>query len=129
MLPEEFCNYRFESFQTDLALMRVDPPFEESDVIKPIRINEWIDLQDLSGKEVLISGWGFTREEMEPNQLQSAFLKVSEYKNDHPLPICKYDDVAPDVCNTVNDEMILSGSNGIGACHGDSGGIFDMGIT
>ena len=102
--------------------MRVDPPFQESDVVKPIRINQWDMFEDLTGKEVLISGWGDTKEEEDPDQLQSATLKVSEYKNDHPLNICMFGDAA--ACNTVNDEIILSDAHGVGACHGDSGGIF-----
>ena len=106
--------------------MRVDPPFQESDVVKPIRINQWDVLKDLTGKEVLISGWGDTKEEEDPNQLQSAVLKVSEYQNDTSLKFCGLGmDVVPDNCITVSDEMIMSGSDGIGACYGDSGGILD----
>ena len=52
-------------------------------------------------------------------------MKVSEYKNNTSLNICGLGIfVAPDACNTTSDEMIMSGSDGIGVCYGDSGGIF-----
>lgn len=92
---------------TDLALLKIDPPFEENDKVKPIKINDVHE--DLVGKEVLISGWGRTTTKMFPDQLRSLKIKITSPKK-IPLNARKYWHI-----------QMLS-SNGEGACSGDSGG-------
>ena len=89
----------------DLALLKIDPPFEESDKIKPIQINDVHE--DLKGKEVLISGWGKTTAKTYPNQLQALHIKITNH--------------------TLRPGMIsMLSSEGEGSCHGDSGGNYDV---
>jgi len=96
----------FKHDYTDLALLKIDPPFEESDKIKPIQINDVHE--DLDGKEVLISGWGkTTTSTLASSQLQALNLTINS----------KFYSVQ------FNDEMIsMISSEGKGACLGDSGG-------
>jgi len=91
----------------DLALLKIDPPFEENDKIEPIKINDVHE--DLVGKEVLISGWGRTTTKKGPNQLRSLKIKITNPKK-IPLNSRGYWHI-----------QMLS-SNGEGACSGDSGG-------
>ena len=89
----------------DLALLRIDPPFEESDKIKPIPINDIYE--NLDGREVLISGWGKTTAITYPNQLQALHIKITSH--------------------TLRPGMIsMLSSEGEGSCHGDSGGNYDV---
>jgi len=96
----------FKHDYTDLALLKIDPPFEESDKIKPIQINDVHE--DLNGKEVLISGWGKTTTSTSASpQLQAVNLTVNS----------KFKSVE------YKDEMIsMVSSEGKGSCLGDSGG-------
>ena len=88
----------------DLALLKIDPPFEESDKIKPIPINDVYE--NLVGKEVLISGWGKTTTGS-PLQLQALHIKITSH--------------------TLRDGMIsMMSSEGKGACNGDSGGKYTV---
>jgi len=81
----------------DLALLKIDPPFEESDKIKPIPINDIHE--NLDGKEVL----GKTTAKTYPNQLQALHIKIANH--------------------TLRPGMIsMLSSEGEGSCHGDSGG-------
>jgi len=91
----------------DLALLKIDPPFEKSDDLSPIQRND--AYENIVGKKVLISGWGSTTNETDPQQLQKAVLTVE----DHELDNTPYD-----VGHVIN----LWSSDGVGACHGDSGG-------
>jgi len=85
----------------DLALLKIDPPFEESDKIKPIPINDIHE--NLDGKEVLISGWGKTTAITYPDQLQALHIKITNH--------------------TLRPGMIsMLSSEGEGSCFGDSGG-------
>jgi len=94
----------------DLALLRIDPPFEESDTVKAIQINDMH--ADLKGQKVLISGWGRTTEEKFHGQLH----KVVEEITSQGLG-GKLNDFFPRF-------MVLNmdSSKGTGACYGDSGG-------
>ena len=87
----------------DLALLKIDPPFQESDIVKPIKINDVHE--DLYGKEVLISGWGKTTTGF-PYQLQALNITIN------------------DIRYIINDYGLITmlNSNVEGACLGDSGG-------
>jgi len=90
----------------DLALLRIDPPFEENDDIKPIQINDI--KRNLKGKYVLISGWGSTTTKSpSTNQLQSVSLKVTKQAIMPP---------------PYGEVIQMLSSKGKGACYGDSGG-------
>ena len=89
----------------DLALLRLDPPLEESDVIEPIPINDIYG--DLKGKDVLISGWGETRDEASPLQLQAVSLEVTS----HTVRM-----------QSAGMSLYMENFEGKGACFGDSGG-------
>ena len=91
----------------DLALLKIDPPFEESDKIKPIPINDVYE--NLVGKEVLISGWGKTTTTNIPRQLRSLKIKIT---NPERIPL--------DYREPWFIQMLSS--KGEGACNGDSGG-------
>ena len=84
----------------DLALLKIDPPFQESDKVKPIKINDVYE--DLYGKEVLISGWGMTTTEY-PYQLQALNITINY--------------------NGYDGFISMLNSKGEGGCFGDSGGI------
>ena len=60
-------SHNFSEKVVDLALLRIDPPFEETDTVKPIQINDIYE--NLVGQEILISGWGMTTTGY-PGQLQ-----------------------------------------------------------
>jgi len=65
---------------TDLALLKIDPPFEQSDLLSPIQRND--AYENIVGKKVLISGWGSTTNESRPQQLQKAALTVENQELD-----------------------------------------------
>ena len=83
----------------DLALLEIDPPFQESDKIKPIKINDVHE--DLYGKEVLISGWGKTTTGFS-YQLQALNITIN-FERYYGM-------------------ISMLNSNAQGACLGDSGG-------
>ena len=87
-----------------MALLRIDPPFEERDTIKPIQINE--QYQNLKGRDVLMSGWGMTTHSENPSPLYAIFMKITNqtYQKEYGWVI----------------EM--KSYKGEGACYGDSGG-------
>ena len=82
-----------------MALLKIDPPFEQTDHISPIQRND--AYENIVGKKVLISGWGSTTNEKKSQQLQKAVLTVEDQEL---------------------DELHLWSPDGIGACFGDSGG-------
>ena len=90
----------------DLALLGIDPPFEESDSVKPIQIND-ID-SNLIGQEVLMSGWGATTSDSHPDQLREVLVEITSQEN----PILGYGYWV----------ITMESSEGEGACYGDSGG-------
>jgi len=89
----------------DLALLRIDPPFEESDSVKPIQINDI--KSNLEGQEVLMSGWGATTSDYHPDQLSEVLVEIKrqQYSSYYPYWV-----------------IIMESSKGEGACYGDSGG-------
>jgi len=89
---------------SDLALLRIDPPFEMNDKIKPIEINH--NIGDLADYDVLISGWGETTNELWPDQLQEAVVTMLNQREDG-----KWGNI-----------IHLRTPDGRGACFGDSGG-------
>jgi len=89
---------------SDLALLRIDPPFEMNDKIKPIEINH--NIGDLADYDVLISGWGETTNEQIPDHLQEAAVTVKNYGEDRKW----------------GNFIHLWTPDGRGACFGDSGG-------
>merc|ERR1712136_202484 len=91
----------------DLALLRIIPPFELNEKIQPIKINDVYE--DLVGKEVLISGWGMTTTNSDPEQLSSLKINISDPKD---IPWF----------SRGNWHLHMLSSNGEGACSGDSGG-------
>jgi len=95
----------------DLALLKIDPPFEVNDKIQPIQINDVYE--DLIGKEVLISGWGKTTTTNIPKQLRSLKIKIINPERIPPL-------YRERVTSTEDIQMLSS--KGEGACQGDSGG-------
>lgn len=94
---------------TDLALLKIDPPFEESDTVKPIQINDMYE--NLEEDEVLISGWGATTDDF-PDQLQKILMKITSQGKGG-----KFDDFFPRFM-----VFNMDSSEGEGACFGDSGG-------
>jgi len=96
-----------DRYDVDLALLKIDPPFDENDKIEPIKINDVHE--DLVGKEVLISGWGMTTTNRDPKQLSSLKINITSPKK-IPLSARDYWHI-----------QMLS-SNGEGICSGDSGG-------
>ena len=82
-----------------MALLKIDPPFQESDIVKPIKINDVHE--DLYGKEVLISGWGKTLTGF-PYQLQALNITINY--------------------GQYSGLITMLNSNAEGACLGDSGG-------
>lgn len=93
----------------DLALIRIDPPFELNDKVKPIQINLRSEELVISKGErygALISGWGETKSEAEPNQLQTSSTTIMEKKD----------------AGKWGNVLRLWGSKGRGACSGDGGG-------
>ena len=82
-----------------MALLKIDPPFQESDKIKPIKINDVHE--DLYGKEVLISGWGKTTTGFS-YQLQALNITIN-FERYYGM-------------------ISMLNSNAQGACLGDSGG-------
>ena len=88
-------------------MLRVNPPFKESVKIKPIQINDVF--KNLTGKNVLISGWGHTTDEFWPDKLQKTLVIVRSY----------------DYGNDYGKCVLMRSSEGNnGACNGDSGGNF-----
>ena len=86
----------------DLALLRIDPPFEVSDSVKPIQINDMDS--NLEGQKVLMSGWGATTSDYHPDQLSEVLMEIKSQE---------YSDFWV---------IIMESSKGEGACYGDSGG-------
>jgi len=89
---------------SDLALLRIDPPFELNDKTKPIEINH--NNGDLADYDILISGWGETTNEKMPDQLQEAVVTMRNYEED----------------GKWGNLIHLWTPDGRGACFGDSGG-------
>ena len=87
----------------DLALLRVDPPFEFSNKIKQISLNDVVE--SLEGKKLEISGWGKTENELHPKRLRKTTVKVTEH------PFFKY-----------FHGIAMSFQQNTGLCSGDSGG-------
>ena len=96
-----------------MALLKIDPPFEESDTVKPIQINDMYE--NLEEDEVLISGWGATTDDF-PDQLQKILMKISSQGKGG-----KFDDFFPRFM-----VFNMDSSEGEGACFGDSGGNNDV---
>ena len=94
----------FFFFIKDLALLRIDLPFEQSDDIKPIPIND--KHRDLIDFDVLISGWGMTTNSSNPSLLSSIHMKIKEQR---------YNEKSGEVIEMISYE-------GEGSCFGDSGG-------
>jgi len=91
----------------DLALLKIDPPFEQSDDLWPIQLND--DYENIVGEEVLISGWGKTTNENAPEQLQKVFVTVKDQELDTSF-------------FKAGHVLHLWSTDGEGACQGDSGG-------
>jgi len=93
----------------DLALIRIDPPFELNDNVKPIQINHIREeLVTRNGERfgALMSGWGETGSEAEPDQLKIAAATIMEKKD----------------AGKWGNVLRLLSSRGKGACSGDGGG-------
>ena len=87
-----------------MALLRIDPPFEFNDKVKPIQLNVYYE--DLKGYDALISGWGQTTNVRVPDQLQETVVKI----------------VAHEDGGKAGNVIRLWHPKGLGACYGDSGG-------
>ena len=105
--PSTATNMNLIFVPKDLALLKIDPPFEVNDKIQPIQINDVYE--DLIGEEVLISGWGKTTTNRDPRQLRSLRIKITNSKR-----------IPPPYRNHTFIQMLSS--KGEGACNGDSGG-------
>jgi len=91
---------------SDLALLRIDPPFEFNDKVKPIEINHYHE--DVKGYDALISGWGETTNERVPDQLQETVVKILAQGDGHG--------------GKRGNIISLYSTDGQGSCYGDSGG-------
>ena len=66
---------KFPKLILDLALLKVDDSFTFSKTIQSIPLN---DIEyDLVGREVKVSGWGVTENELSPSHLRETTIKVS----------------------------------------------------
>ncbi|KAB0792622.1 hypothetical protein PPYR_14581 [Photinus pyralis] len=97
--------------QNDVAVLKVSPPIEFADNIRPVRVDEDIEVEVLD--EVTLSGWGTTdRTSMTPNKLQHIKLRLLDVDycdSQHQLAV-------------TDSQLCTSTFHGKGACKGDSGG-------
>ena len=96
-------NYFSQMNCLDLALLRIDPPFELSNKIQQIPLNDVVE--NLEGRNLEISGWGKTENEENPKRLRKTTVKVTE----HPF----FKDF---------HGIAMSFQQNTGLCQGDSGG-------
>ncbi|XP_035777814.1 trypsin-1-like [Anopheles albimanus] len=113
MMPHEA--YCWTVCPNDIALIRVDPPFELGEHVKPIQLpgkNE-----TFTGK-ALISGWGTTAPTLEPNypdKLQKAVLPLVDYDSCRQLWY--------DVSHLAETNVCAGPEDGSkSSCSADSGG-------
>ena len=91
---------------TDLALMRLPDPFPILPPFVPIdtiALNDQV--ADLTGRTITVSGWGGTENTKRPHRLSKADLRVNKW-----------------LTRLASGTIVLSQSQGKGACMGDSGG-------
>ena len=60
----------------DLALVKIDPPFEKNRLVQPIPINDLH--KNLVGKEVLTSGWPYHKGHVQAN-VKEVSAKIDHY--------------------------------------------------
>ncbi|XP_078264729.1 transmembrane protease serine 3 [Rhinoraja longicauda] len=108
--------FRSQSYDYDLALLKLERPLAFNDWIQPICLPNWgQDFPD--GKACWISGWGLTSEGADEISLDLREAEVPLIANN----VCRH----PDVYNKrISSRMICAGylHGGIDTCQGDSGG-------
>ena len=87
----------------DLAMIYIDQPFESSNEVKTIELNDHI--ANLQGKTAIVSGWGKTENEHHPRILSATPLVITNDRLKDGKAII---------------EMLHT--DGSGVCMGDSGG-------
>ncbi|KAB7496868.1 Trypsin-1, partial [Armadillidium nasatum] len=105
-------NFSHASLENDLALLKVDPPFDFNKYVGPVQLPTQ---GQVTTGNCVVTGWGRLRFR---GPLPDTLQKVS-------LPV-----VSDEICrnsygkNLIKDSMICAGysEGGKGACHGDSGG-------
>ena len=100
----------------DLALLKVDPPFEFSNKINQIALND-VE-KNLEGRKLEISGWGKTENELHPKRLRKTTVIVTE----HPLKDTR-------MTEKHGYGIGMSFQQNTGLCNGDSGGKTDFNET
>ncbi|XP_072389106.1 chymotrypsin-1-like [Diabrotica undecimpunctata] len=110
----------FVQFGGDIALIKVDPPFEFNDLVQPIKVPK--QDAELSSNTAILSGWGL---HSFPMSDWSSILQTVE------LPIIPYEECMQILeeqhesdANKYNNTVVCTGpvTGGKGACYGDSGG-------
>ena len=87
------------NFILDLAMIYIEQPFELSQNIQIVQLNDHI--ADLTGKIATISGWGRTETKNWAQMLSATKIKIKD--ND-------------------GRRIVMPNTNGSGSCFGDSGG-------
>ncbi|EDV90653.1 chymotrypsin-2 [Drosophila grimshawi] len=112
---EEFwvhCNYNTPDYHNDIAIIRVTQPIVFNEYTKPVILP---DVPLANASKVLLTGWGSTVLFGDtPDVLQQATLTYIDY------PSCQ-EEMGGDDDNGVGHICTLT-DEGVGACHGDSGG-------
>ena len=98
------------SLLADIALLRVDKKFVQTPNIKPIKLNFDTPNDELIGRKVTISGWGYS--ESSPTQPVNHLLKTT-------MTIC---DGSGDPLIPYDPKQLYLYNYYTFACSGDSGG-------
>jgi len=97
-------------YSSDIALMRVDPPFEFNQYVQPITL---ANSTFLPTARSVVAGWGALTE--------GGSSPVILYKVD--VPVVSDDDCRASYgAGSISDDMICAGEGGKDSCQGDSGG-------
>lgn len=100
-----------KTFQNDIAIIKVAKPFQFSMKVRPICLN--LDDTDLTGREVVVAGWGIQKPKTQPSdKLRYTKLKVLSHSECRErLKTYEYDE----------EIMICAFQEDTDACQGDSG--------
>ncbi|KAM9816977.1 serine protease 48 [Neosynchiropus ocellatus] len=109
-------DYNNQSFENDIALLRIDSSVNFTDHIRPVCLAS--NASELyNGTTCWATGWGRLGANMPaPELLQEVQIPVVGKK----LCTCAYDYIG--IMNQIKDNMICGGEENKGACQGDSGG-------
>jgi len=104
-------NYSPETFQYDVALIHLDIPFEQPQII--VKINADPDFPQTRSLKLLVVGWGRTSYNGEVSNTQQ-FARLDYIPNDECLKRWQG--------NYITGDMLCAYGEGTDACQGDSGG-------